>query len=451
MKTSIIILTYNQMEYTQKCIESIREYTELDQYEIIIVDNNSTDGTLDWLRNQSDVQVIANEQNCGFPKGYNQGIAIASGDNILLLKSDVIVTYGWLSNLNSCLYSNEKVGAVGPVTNNCTYHQAIWSAYTNMEEMQIYAKKINQSKSRDWEERLKLAGFCMLIKKEVIDRVGLLDEVFTPGGLEDDDYSFRIRLAGYKLLMCKDTFIHNFGSQTLINHNILKINHDNFVAKWGFDSRYSTSVRYDLISFIDKPQDYPLKVLEIGCACGGTLMQIKNVYNEAEVYGVEFNAKAAVSAKLIADVVAGDIEKTSLSYPQEFFDYIILGDVLEHLENPWNVLKNISAYLKPDGYILAGLPNVMHFSVIRNLIQGNWTYEDAGLLDKTHLRFFTLSEIKKMFETTGYQLSEYQPIHVYETMTDKSFIQTVAALAGNLNMAEQYRAYQYRVKAAKAL
>ena len=92
MKTSIIILTHNKLEYTQLCINSIRDFTEVGSYEIIIVDNNSTDGTVEWLSKQPDILSIFNSENLGFPKGCNQGIEASTGDNILLLNNDTIAT-----------------------------------------------------------------------------------------------------------------------------------------------------------------------------------------------------------------------------------------------------------------------------------------------------------------------------------------------------------------------
>ncbi|WP_425060457.1 hypothetical protein SCACP_11710 [Sporomusa carbonis] len=449
MKTDIIILTYNQLEYTKECIKSIRNYTEPGTYEIIIVDNHSTDGTIEWLKKQSDLKVIYNEQNLGFSKGCNQGITVASGDNILLLSSDVVVTHCWLNNLTHCLYSDEKIGAVGPITNICSNYQDRWVGCTSMEQVHEFAEKHNKTPDA-WEERLKLVGYCMLIKKEVVDRVGLFDETFTSESFEDDDYSFRIRLAGYKLILCKDTFVYNFGHHSLKNSESLRNNRDKFIAKWGFDSVYSTAFRHEIIALINKPKDHAFAVLDVGCACGGTLLQIKNLYNNAEIFGIEINENAAVIAKLFADVIAADIEKTPLPYPNEYFDYIILADVLEHLLDPWKTLENLKSYLKSDGKILASIPNVMHFNVLRNLLQGNWTYEDAGILDRTHVRFFTLNEIDKMLKSAGYEACEYLPVYFNATENDKYFMQIVAAAAGNPQLAEQYRAYQYRVIASKA-
>ena len=97
--TSIVILTYNKLDYNMLCIESIRQYTEPDAYEIIVVDNNSADGTVEWLKSQQDIQLILNSENVGFPAGCNQGIKAARGDSILLLNNDTVVTPRWLDNL----------------------------------------------------------------------------------------------------------------------------------------------------------------------------------------------------------------------------------------------------------------------------------------------------------------------------------------------------------------
>ena len=110
-KTSIIILTYNNLPLTKACLESIYHYTEKDTYEIIVVDNNSSDDTRTWLLEQTSLKLILNTENKGFPKGCNQGIQIANQENdILLLNNDTIVTENWLKNLKKCLDSNPKIG-----------------------------------------------------------------------------------------------------------------------------------------------------------------------------------------------------------------------------------------------------------------------------------------------------------------------------------------------------
>lgn len=236
--TSIIIVTYNKFDYNKLCIESIRQYTEPGSYEIIVVDNNSTDGTVEWLQRQPDIRLICNRENVGFPAGCNQGMAVAGGDSILLLNNDTIVTPQWLTNLKKCLFNADDIGAVGAVTNSCSNFQSIPTEYASIEEMIGFARQINHSDPELWEERARLVGYCMLIKAEVVRKIGLLDEFFSPGNYEDDDYSLRIRNAGYRLVLCRDTFIHHFGSVSFgertdqFNH-LLETNKQRFTEKWG--------------------------------------------------------------------------------------------------------------------------------------------------------------------------------------------------------------------------
>ncbi|MGG4094775.1 glycosyltransferase [Paenibacillus lautus] len=456
MKTSIVILTHNQLDYTKLCIESIRKFTVTGSYELIVVDNASTDGTISWLNEQGDIRTIFNESNLGFPKGCNQGIAISTGDNILLLNNDTVVTERWLEQLTTALYSEDSVGAVSCVTNNCSYAQKISTNYNNLEQMQQFAAEYNVTDPTKWEERLKLIGFCYLIKSTVIDRIGVLDEIFSPGNFEDDDYSLRIRKAGYKLLLCKDTFIHHFGSVSFGEMSakysqILRNNARKYENKWGFSPLYSQHIRMEVINLIDEPSDMPINVLEVGCACGGTLLEIKNRFKNSNLYGIELNEKAAEVAKIIADVQPENIENDGMNYEEGFFDYIIFADVLEHLYDPWNVLINIRKYLKPTGKLLISLPNIMHHSVMSDLlVEGNFTYAEAGILDRTHMRFFTLKEIQRMSFSTGYNINHIGGVSTGVSQEEEIFIDRLNKL-GETDLRAQFGTYQYIMSSSKNL
>lgn len=454
--TSIIILTYNQLEYTKLCIQSIRKFTDTDKYEIIIVDNNSTDGTVEWLKSQKDLKIIYNRENKGFPAGCNQGIQIANGENILLLNNDVIVTPNWLNNLDRALWSDESIGAVGAVSNNCSYYQDINVSYENIDEMLEFADKYNKLDETYWSYRSKLIGFCMLIKKTVLEEVGLLDEIFTPGNFEDDDLSFRIICKGYKLLLCKDTFVHHFGSVSFKNlsNSYLEIINENinkFKVKWGFNPKYSNMIRFDLINQIeDNDRERKLNVLEIGCGTGATLLEIKNRYKNAKIYGIEICKASAKIASNICDIMVGNIENIDLPYEKDFFDYIILGDVLEHLNNPWDVLNDLKTYLKRDGYVIASIPNIMHISVMKDLAVGKFSYQEAGILDRTHLRFFTLSEIEKLFNNNSYDINNISFNTIPISRDHEEFINVMCSLYSE-ELRIQYMAYQYMIKAKKKI
>ena len=210
--TSIIIVSWNTLAHTRLCVDSIRKYTGNEQYELIVVDNASQDGSCEWLSSQSDVKLIKNSKNAGYPAACNQGIQAARGKFILLLHSDTVVTFGWLENLKKALTSRKEVGAVSCLTSTGQNYQNIGVAYGNsLEAMQDFAVKFNLSDSSKWEKRSKLSDFCMLLKSEVCRKIGLLDEAFSPGYYEDDDYSLRMLAAGYDLLVCTDTFIFHWG------------------------------------------------------------------------------------------------------------------------------------------------------------------------------------------------------------------------------------------------
>lgn len=452
-KTSIIILTYNNLNYNKACIESIRSFTEKGAYEIIVVDNNSTDGTVEWLKSQSDLKVIYNNYNAGFPKGCNQGIQAACKDNdILLLNNDTIVTKNWLKNLQECLYSDKSVGAVGPVTNNCSYGQRIEANFSTFEEMLRFAERYNTAGEKDYEQRVRLIGFCMLIKREVVDKIGLLDERFTPGNFEDDDYSYRIIKAGYKLLLCRNTFIYHHGSASFGANrqeflNRLAVNSKKFEEKWGFKTESASFFRSDIVNLMNENNDSAINVLEIGCGCGATLLKIKYKFKNANLYGIEWNKHSAQIASHFADVRDEDVE-SDLTFDEEFFDYIIFTDILEHLYDPEKFLENMKRYLKKGGHIVACVPNIMHYSVLMGLFNGDFTYQNDGILDKRHIRFFTKNEIIKLFSEAGFSNLQFVGVSMPANEKINNFIDKLAAVAGE-NKRNQFLSYEYIVKAEK--
>ena len=239
--TSIVILSYNTLTYLKDCIASIRDYTKKSSYEIIVVDNDSHDGSVEWLQQQADVLLLCNEENKGFARGCNQGAALAQGEYILFLNSDTIVTPRWLENLETAIASNPCVGAVGPMADFCPANQRLDVSFSSYEELKDFAVHFNQSDMGKWETHTVLTGFCMMIKKVVWSQVGGFDERFSPAYFEDDDLSLRILLAGYELLVCKDTFIHHAEKVSLQKETRSKLLYNNqlvFQKKWHITDLY---------------------------------------------------------------------------------------------------------------------------------------------------------------------------------------------------------------------
>jgi 2-polyprenyl-3-methyl-5-hydroxy-6-metoxy-1,4-benzoquinol methylase len=155
--------------------------------------------------------------------------------------------------------------------------------------------------------------------------------------------------------------------------------------------------RNDILKHIPIKAKY---ILDIGCSIGTLGRQIKNK-NKCHVTGVELsNEMAKEAAKYLDKVIIGDVETSILNdINDNKFECIILADIVEHLNDPWKLIIDCHRILKKDGIIIASIPNIKHFSTIYNLIiKGYWPYRERGIHDKTHLRFFTLKNIKELFK-----------------------------------------------------
>jgi SAM-dependent methyltransferase len=168
---------------------------------------------------------------------------------------------------------------------------------------------------------------------------------------------------------------------------------------------YFEHVRAELVDLLIAP---PRRFVEIGCGTGLTGAEVKRRYPAAVVDGIEYvPAAAAEAGRRLDNVHAGDVERLDLAslYEPASIDALLLADVLEHLYDPWNFLVRIRPFLAPGAQIIASIPNVRNLVLLGELAGGGFSYEPAGLLDITHIRFFTRVEILKMFDQTGYDVS----------------------------------------------
>ncbi len=240
--TSIIIPTYNGLPLLISCIESIRKYTDV-PYEIIVIDNGSSDGT-DAYCIREGIIFVSLPANEGFPKACNLGMKIAQGDYLLLLNNDVTVTRSWLSNMLAAAESASDVGLVGPVTNEASGMQKVDVSFRDLDEFERIAAVNNRSDAGRWIPAKRIIGMCLLVKRELTQRIGYLDEAYSPGHYEDDDYCHRARLAGYRLLICKDVLVHHKGSVSFKQSRpetlqvLIERNYRYFLSKWHFDPRH---------------------------------------------------------------------------------------------------------------------------------------------------------------------------------------------------------------------
>lgn len=234
---SIVILGFNQVEYTKKCIESIRRHTR-QKYELILVDNGSKDGTEEFFRSIQGAKVIRNAENLGVSKGWNQGMRLAAGEYILILNNDIIVGPDWLENMVRLAESDPSIGLVGPRSNYIAGPQIVPDVpYRQESEIQAFIRQWQEEHSLSAAEFGFIKGFCHLIPRRVFAKVGFYDERFGKGNFEDDDYCLRVRYHGFRALFSDDVFIHHYGSvsfnQESVDWRALMIeNQKKYEQKW---------------------------------------------------------------------------------------------------------------------------------------------------------------------------------------------------------------------------
>jgi len=177
-----------------------------------------------------------------------------------------------------------------------------------------------------------------------------------------------------------------------------------------FDPNYHQNPRPEIVSFLAEP---PGTVLDIGCGGGATGKLIKDKFPGTRVIGIELNAAAAEYARRFLDqVVCGRIEDVDLAAaaPGANVSTVLLLDVLEHLYDPWRALTRIKGWLAPGTRVLASVPNIRNLAVLDELAAGRFQYAENGVLDVTHVRFFTKHELRRMFEETGYVVRNLEPL-----------------------------------------
>lgn len=457
LKTSIVILTYNELPLTKLCLASIKKYTAEKDIEMIIVDNGSSDGTVDYLKSIPSIKTIFNEKNLGFGKGCNQGLDIATGDTVLFLNNDTIVTKNWLQSMLTLLYSDEKIGMVGPVSNYVSGPQRIAVDYNTIDRIDDFSNSYCQKNVGKSKRVMRLVGFCLLVKKEVLDKIGGFDERFEYGSFEDDDLCLRTLIEGYQLRIAYDSFVHHHGHATFtanqdINiQHLYHINRQRFIDKWKVDLTYYVHPRPEIVNLVPLEAK---KILDIGCGAGATGLELLN-RQSCELYGVELNEfVGSIASHHFERIDKTDIESLDLPYPPATFDTIILADILEHLENPWKIVEKLSNHLKPNGSLICSIPNISHVEALLPLLQGNWNYVDAGILDRTHLRFFTPNTVLSLFPTQLFEIQSQTYNYFTPDSKTQLFFNEVSFLAEKFgfpmeNLSNNSNIYQMLIHAKK--
>lgn len=280
-KVSIIIVTYNNLNFTKECLTSIEKHSHYPSLEIIVIDNKSEDGTQAFLQNWKiklwknlSKIVILNKENSGFAKANNQGLKIATGEYLVLLNNDTYVTPYWIHKLIAHFKKDSSVGIIGPITNNIGNEAKIDITYTSMEEMLKFSNEYTKAHQGINFEIKNVAFFCVMLRKEVFKKVGLLDESFGLGFFEDDDYCRRIEKIGKRIVCAEDVYIHHHLSASFskisqeTRDKLFIRNKKIYEKKWGpwvphhhRDKTYSINTTSSRISIFNKIKKNIIKII----------------------------------------------------------------------------------------------------------------------------------------------------------------------------------------------
>ncbi|WP_439948760.1 glycosyltransferase [Bacillus subtilis] len=427
VKTSIIVLTYNQLALTKQCLESIWKHTNNDCIEVIVIDNGSHDGTRDYLKQITSIKAIFNKTNEGFAKACNQGLEVASGDNILFLNNDTVVTNQWLEPMIKLLYQDDKIGMVGPVSNYVSGPQQVPVNYTNVEEIEDFSRLYCLQQRGRSKAVLRLVGFCLLVKKKVLDQVGGFDERFVGGSFEDDDLSLRVLQAGYQLKIALDSFVHHHGHATFTGNPDLSIsqsyeeNRQRFIDKWKVDVTTFFDSQPQLTALVPAEAD---SILHIGCGTGAAGTELLN-RQSCLLYGIEKDELLqTIASPYYEQVISADVETCDLPYPESFFDVILIGNLLNCSKNPRHTIETLAVYLKPSGSLICSIPNTAYADTFFSLLCGASTY--------TH--FITPRNVNTLFPEYLYDIKSITS-HSSDTESNiQLFLQELQFLAGQFGL-----------------
>lgn len=421
----------------QTCL-SLRE----DCQTIIVIDLEESEDVTDWLKEQKELSIVPGK-GISTALAYEKAAALTKEDEDLLFmgKGSVLLNHA-LFQLRMSLYRNDSTGAVSAVTNGPAH--GLTEFKIPIQRANVYAAEHNLPGDEHMDPVLIPSCSTVLVGRDSWEEVSGPDEHFSTQEVLEKDLCFQLLHQKKITYLCHHAYVYSFEQQQ--NNQARWADYNYFHRKWGVRLNYSLFSRPDILALVKDPKETPLRALDVGCACGATLLSLKNRYPASQLHGIELDPGSWKISSLLFPVTQGNVEE-NLDYQEEFFDYIIFGDVLEHLHQPEDVLVNMKRYLKPGGAVLASIPNVMHISVIRDLLNGFWTYQDSGILDRTHLRFFTKVEITRMFSRAGYEIEDMGVTRVWISEEQQKLMDQLCSITQS--RPEAFTTYQYLVKARK--
>lgn len=394
-EVTIVVLAYNKLEKTRACLESVFKYTKNIDYDLILIDNGSTDETFDYFKslNSKKIRIIHLSQNieCLPPFYFIDHRWISK--YMVVLMNDVVVTEHWLDNMLICIRSDEKIGFVEPLTTNSALLSTPPFAWSNknISDFQKKASEFNVSNPAKWQERIDLLIEAALFSKECLLAIGW--PFFDPAFLHnygDVEVTFRVRRAGYKAILAGDTVVHhNHDYSSTADAKSDDFNKSDEYKRKNFNEKFLGVNVWcgDDINFvapliadaISEPADKGnVRILGVDTNCGQPILDIKNSIRkygifDPEVYAFSQDVKYYVDLKTCCnnDVVCGKIDSLVDSFEKDSFDYIIIGQNINSYPDYLSIVCEAYSLLKKGGQLFITLRNIYNASTLFCLLGYN--------------------------------------------------------------------------------
>ena len=402
-EVSIAVVGYNRLEdKTRNCVESILRYTGDIDYELILVDSGSEDGTYEYFlsieknaehkgdsgKSTGSITAIQIKNNKGLAYALSVAWKLARGRYLAFVANDCIVTTGWLENLLKCIKSDRRIGMVCPMASNVSNNQSVdIGRFSTWDEMQKLAEKFNQSDENKWEYRPRLINPVALYRAEIFDAIGYMD----PGFVHDfgeDDMARAMHRVGYRLILCGDTYIeHNHTNKEKNSEDMserLEIGRKAFVEKyhgidpWDDVNNYISDYIQDMnlgldINLTDTLENSStgisddaskVKILGVNIRCGTPFLDLCNHLKKRNIKNIELYAYTE-DIKYYPDLVAypsevlvGKIEDIDSIYDNNLFDIVVTtDDLVRDKDGLLSSLKSYIKLVKQGGYLLFPVKN----------------------------------------------------------------------------------------------
>ncbi len=312
-KVSILMVTYNCEEFIEPCLDSVARNTAWPNYEIILIDNNSTDGTKAIIQKYADadkrIRLSFSPENLGFAGANNAAAKEATGDYLIFLNPDTVVTHGWVSRMVRHCERDPSIGSVAAVTNFSGNETKINFDYSNVLQMEKFAMALASEKAGQATDIAVAPLYCVLVPRAVWDKVGELDSGFQIGMFEDDDFSLRIKTAGYRVVAADDCFIHHFGNGSFAklpskeSLRIFELNKNRFEQKWNATwkpHRLRPGVRPPFEDNRPSPSEF-LTVNGVAPKRPVASLKIKRLHPSGTTARQSFNHQPGIGSALVVD------------------------------------------------------------------------------------------------------------------------------------------------------